>query len=256
MAIRTVVLCMGLSFPANSTLAQSGSLRDDVVYTVVEKQPEFPGGYSAFEEYMRKNLIYPAEAQKIGIKGRVFLSFIVHKDGQITDINVLKGLGSGCDEEAVRVIKAMPRWTPGSQDGRPLNVRYNWPILFGVPYPKLEKTAKNPQPAPQVEQLFGHSETPPEFPGGTKAFMRYLAENTRYPEAAKQAGITGRVFASFVIDTAGYVSQPQVLKGLGYGCDEEAIRIINGLPRWKPGMVAGRGVVAVKYNLPINFPPK
>ncbi len=85
--------------------------------------------------------------------------------------------------------------------------------------------------------------------------MRYLTENTRYPEAAKQAGITGRVFASFVIDTAGHVSQAQVLKGLGYGCDEEAIRLINKLPRWKPGTQSGR-VVAVKYNLPVNFPPK
>ncbi len=97
-----------------------------------------------FEAVLEKRiLIYPAEAQKAGIKGRVFLSFIVHKDGQITDVNVLKGLGSGCDEEAIRLVKAMPRWTPGSQDGQPLNVRYNWPISFGMPYPKAGENTQN-----------------------------------------------------------------------------------------------------------------
>jgi len=95
----------------------------------------------------------------------------------------------------------------------------------------------------------------PEFPGGKKALMRYIRESVRYPEAAKKAGVTGRVFASFVIDTVGQVSQVQILKGLGYGCDEEAVQIVSGLPRWKPGTQSGR-VVAVKYNLPIDFPPK
>jgi len=223
---------------------------DRQVFTVVEKQPEFPGGYNALQEYLRKNIRYPAEAQKANVTGRVFASFIVRKDGQITDVSLLKGLGFGCDEEAVRVIEAMPRWTPGSQSGAVLNVKYNLAILFGVPYPKAKKisriirlTSKEPnvvewRPAttgcpasppvevfqpipmpPETDQTETRTDSPgengciiydmqPEFPGGRKSLMRYLTENTRYPKAAKQAGITGRVFASFVIDTAGYVSQP------------------------------------------------
>ncbi len=256
----TALFClMGFAVPAQSVETRDPLLRhskDDRVYTVVEKQPEFTGGYKALQAYLKKNLQYPAQARKAGIKGRVFLSFVVHKDGQITDVSVLKGLGSGCDEEAVRVINAMPRWIPGSQDGRPLNVKYNWPISFGIPYPTVENSSETLQPAPKLEHLFaGRVEAEPQFPGGVKALMQYISSNARYPEAAKQAGITGRVFVSFVIDTKGRVSQPQILRGLGYGCDAEAVRLVQQMPHWKPGTISGK-TVSVKYNLPINFPPK
>lgn len=111
---------------------------DTTVFTVVEKQPEFPGGFDALKEYMRQTVHYPSEAQKASIKGRVFVSFVVEPDGTITHVQLLKGLDYGCDEEAIRVIKAMPRWTPGSQSGRPLRVKYNLPVLFGIDYPKAK----------------------------------------------------------------------------------------------------------------------
>ena len=136
---RVSVLCVGLSLLFTSVMAQSGVPRDEMVYTVVEKPPELSGGLPALWDYLRTNVKYPEAAQKAGIKGRVFVSLIVWKDGRVTDINVLRGLGSGCDEEAIRVINAMPCWTPGSQDGRPLNVKYNIPVSFGVPYPKPRK---------------------------------------------------------------------------------------------------------------------
>lgn len=88
---------------------------------------------------MLRNVRYPAEAQKARVKGRVFTSFVVEIDGRLTNACILRGLGYGCDEEAVRVIKAMPRWKPGSQSGRPIRVKYNLPVLFGVDYPKPRK---------------------------------------------------------------------------------------------------------------------
>lgn len=109
---------------------------DKTVYTTVEKQPEFPGGRRAMENYLLTTARYPAEAQKAGVKGRVFVSFIVETDGRITGVELLKSLGFGCDEEAIRVINAMPRWTPGSQSGKPLRVRHHVPVLFGLDYPK------------------------------------------------------------------------------------------------------------------------
>ncbi|GAB4014317.1 hypothetical protein GCM10028808_36440 [Spirosoma migulaei] len=108
------------------------------VYTVVEKQPEFPGGIGALMEYLKTSVQYPPEAKKAKIQGRVFVSFIVELDGSRTDIIVLKGLGYGCDEEAMRVVRAMPCWEPGGQSGRPLRVKYNLPILFGTDYPKVK----------------------------------------------------------------------------------------------------------------------
>ncbi|WP_223860718.1 energy transducer TonB [Spirosoma validum] len=109
---------------------------DKTVYTIVEKQPEFPGGMRAMENYLLTTVRYPAEAKKAGIIGRVFVSFIVEIDGRITGVERLNGLGFGCDEEAIRVINAMPRWTPGSQSGRPLRVKYRLPVLFGIDYPE------------------------------------------------------------------------------------------------------------------------
>lgn len=82
---------------------------------------------------------YPPEAKKAGIKDRVFVSFIVETDGSITDVQLLRGLGYGCDEEAVRVVKTMPLWKPGSQSGMLVRVKYNLPALFGMDYPKPKR---------------------------------------------------------------------------------------------------------------------
>jgi TonB family protein len=102
------------------------------VYTVVENQPEFPGGMAALGNYMSKTIKYPAAAERANVSGRVFVSFIVTKTGEVQNVEILKGLGFGTDEEATRVVAAMPRWIPGSQGGQPVNVKYNLPINFSL----------------------------------------------------------------------------------------------------------------------------
>jgi protein TonB len=96
----------------------------------VEVYPEFPGGMSAWAKYIQRNLRYPDMAQQEGIQGKVFLSFVVEKDGTITDAKVIRGIGYGCDAEALRVIKKSPRWKPGMQNNLPVRVRYNMPISY------------------------------------------------------------------------------------------------------------------------------
>ena len=103
---------------------------DDVIFTVVEQQAAFPGGPAALGKFLEKNIKYPAEAQRANVQGKVFLSFVVSPDGSISDVAVLKGLGFGCDQEAMRVVKTMPRWTPGRQSGRAVKSRFNLPITF------------------------------------------------------------------------------------------------------------------------------
>jgi TonB family protein len=100
------------------------------VFTVVEQQPTFPGGTRAMYEFLGNNIKYPKAASDARISGKVFLSFVVGVDGSIKDVMVLKGLGFGCDAEAVRVLKLFPKWNPGMQDGVPVNVKYNLPINF------------------------------------------------------------------------------------------------------------------------------
>jgi len=100
------------------------------IFTVVESMPDFPGGDEARIRYLNENIKYPQMARESGIQGRVFVTFVVEKDGSVTDVRVLRGIGGGCDEEAIRVIKNMPKWDPGKQRGKPVRVQFNMPILF------------------------------------------------------------------------------------------------------------------------------
>lgn len=102
----------------------------DEIFTIVEQQPGFKGGISAFYSYVGKKMKYPSQARRMGIEGKVFVQFVVGKDGSISDVKIMRGIGAGCDEEAVRVIKNSPNWTPGKQRGKPVKVRMVLPITF------------------------------------------------------------------------------------------------------------------------------
>ena len=102
---------------------------NDVFYSV-EKTAEYPGGLDKFNEYLSKSIRYPAIARENNVQGKVFMTFIVEKDGSLTDIKVMRGIGSGCDDEAIRVIKASKKWSPGMQNGRAVRQQYTVPISF------------------------------------------------------------------------------------------------------------------------------
>ena len=100
------------------------------VFVIVEDAPEFPGGIEAMHRFLRDNIRFPAIAREAGIQGTVFVTFVVEPNGSITNVRVLRGIGGGCDEEAVRVVSMMPNWTPGRQRGRAVRVQFNMPIRF------------------------------------------------------------------------------------------------------------------------------
>lgn len=102
----------------------------DEIFMVVEDQPEPQGGIQAFYEYVSKNMKYPSQARRMGVEGKVFVQFVVNTDGSLTDVQAIKGIGAGCDEEAVRVIQSAPKWKPGKQRGRAVRVRMVLPITF------------------------------------------------------------------------------------------------------------------------------
>lgn len=122
-----------LFITTSTSLAQ---VADTTVYTIVEQQPQFPGGLEAMKHYLLTNVQYPSEAKKAGVKARVLISFIIEPDRRMTDVRLLNEIGYGCDEEAMRVVKSMPQWAPGSQSGKPLRVKVTLPVLFGLDYPK------------------------------------------------------------------------------------------------------------------------
>ncbi len=102
------------------------------IFTSVEKNPEYPGGIESFYRFLGKNINYPAIARENNTQGKVIVSFVVERDGSLTDIKVVRGIGDGCDEEAVRILKKAAHWSPGIQNGRPVRCSYNVPISFSL----------------------------------------------------------------------------------------------------------------------------
>jgi len=105
---------------------------DTPIFTVVENMPSYPGGDDARIKFLQENITYPQMAKEKGIQGTVYVTFVIASDGKITDIRVLRGIGGGCDEESVRVVKLMPKWKPGYQSGKPVRVQFNMPIKFSL----------------------------------------------------------------------------------------------------------------------------
>ena len=230
---------------------------EDTVYQIVEQMPQYTGGEEAMMKYVAENIKYPQAAKDKNISGRVFVSFVIEKDGSVSNVKVVRGIGGGCDEEAARVIKEMPKWKPGMQKGKPVRVNYMMPIFFklddGQPAKSVKKEkASNPDMTPDKNGVYQIVEEMPQYPGGEDALMDYVSKNVVYPSEAQEKGISGRVFVGFIVEKDGSVSNVKVLRGIGGGCDEEAVRVIKGMPKWKPGKQDGKPV-RVSYMMPIIF---
>lgn len=109
------------------------AMLEEPIYIGVEVAPEFPGGDVEIRNFLNKTLNYPSEAIKAKVQGRVITQFLIEKDGTIGDVKILKGIGYGCDEEAVRVIRLMPKWIPGKMEGKVVRVYFTLPISFTLP---------------------------------------------------------------------------------------------------------------------------
>ena len=239
------------------TLLDVATSKEDTVYQIVEQMPQYTGGEEAMMKYVAENIKYPQAAKDKNISGRVFVGFVIEKDGSVSNVKVVRGIGGGCDEEAARVIKEMPKWKPGMQKGKPVRVNYMMPIFFklddGQPAKSVKKEkASNPDMTPDKNGVYQIVEEMPQYPGGENALMDYVSKNVVYPKEAQEKGISGRVFVSFIVEKDGSVSNVKVMRGIGGGCDEEAVRVISGLPKWKPGKMKGKPV-RVSYIMPITF---
>lgn len=106
------------------------NVEDDQVWLAADNQPEFPGGLDSLYNFIARNVRYPPKAREWGVEGKVYVSIVVEKDGSITGIKILRGIGQGCDEEAKRVVRLLPNFIPGKQDGRLVRVQYIIPINF------------------------------------------------------------------------------------------------------------------------------
>lgn len=125
-----VALSLGKVFSQNNSDERIVEVDNGYDYEVVDQMAEFPGGEKALYDFVSKNMVYPPLAKENGISGKVWVQFEVDTAGNISNIKVMRGIGSGCDEEAVRVIKKMPAWKPGMNNNKPARCRFTLPINF------------------------------------------------------------------------------------------------------------------------------
>jgi TonB family protein len=226
----------------------------------VDQMPEFPGGNVALLKYLANNIKYPNEAKEKNIQGRLISEFIVDIKGKINEAKIIQGIGGGCDEEAIRILNKMNadgiRWKPGINNGLKVPVVITLPISYKLGNDKSVLNGdthlidySNEEPLKEVEQM-------PQFPGGQAALMHYLANNIKYPNIAKQNKIEGKVIVSFVVEKNGTIGRFKMERGIGAGCNEEALRVLHKMNhdgiQWEPGKDKGEAVL-VLYTLPISF---
>ena len=254
------------------------------VFDVVEQPPTFAHGNII--AWLSQNIHYPPVAEENNIQGRVVVQFVVEKDGSLTEIKTVKSVNPLLDEEAVRVVSAMPKWEPGKQKGKAVRVKYNVPISFkltgsatktdGQTAPTLSPADAPTAQSSSEERIFEVVEKMPEFPGGAKALMEYISYNVRYPKEAQESGEQGRVIVGFIVEKDGTISNARVVRSNSlvlvqvpkdggivtkvetaevsarHELETEALRVINAMPKWTPGKQNGNAV-RVRYNIPVTF---
>ena len=232
------VLAADMTNNTHLSLSSKSREMNEQVFTVVEKMPSFPGGDAELLKYIATNIKYPKESQDNGEQGRVICSFIVGRDGSVNNPEVLRGVTPLLNEEAVRVINTMPRWNPGMA----VAVKYTVPITFRLKSPVEE--AK--------EETLTVVDVMPQYPGGDRELLKFIAQSIKYPTDAQEAGVQGRVICSFVVDKKGNIVEPKIIRGIDPSLDAEALRVIGMMPRWTPGRQDGKAV-RVLYTVPITF---
>lgn len=244
------------------------------------------------KSFIDKNLIYPKAAMENGVEGTTVVRFYVDKDGVIKEPKLVRDIGAGCGQAAVDVVNKMndmdTKWLPGKQRGKRVNVYFNLPIKFKLPKnqpaenasfkdqeieeevikSKDEKSVIDTQPKKE-KKAFKKVDEMPRFPGcedvadeeerkacSQKKMLEFIYKNVKYPGEARENGVEGTVVIRYIIQEDGSIAQPEIIKNIGAGCGEEALRVVNlmnDMPeKWIAGKQQGENV-DVFFNLPVKF---
>ena len=213
--------------------------------------PQFPGGEAALMKYINSHIQTPQVQEDI--EGRAVLQFVIYPDGSIGEVKVVRSLHPDYDKEAIRVIKSLPKFTPGRQNGQAVAVWYTLPVAFKsqghrdfsqeyINHPMLNSHRDT--------TIYRSAEQMPQFPGGEAALMKYINAHIQTPQT--QETVKGNVILQFVIHSDGSIGEVKVVRSLHPDYDKEAIRAIKSLPKFTPGRQNGQAV-AVWYTLPVIF---
>lgn len=282
MIYKYLILAIALIISSSKLSAQNGvSARLISLETTSENiiAPQFPGGENELYKFLNSNIRYPYLLLKIEMEGDLDIKFSIDKDGTVQNAEITRGFDPVADDEAIRVVRTMTKWTPATDSGQPVNMEQKLTISFkadeglknrakeqrekekndnfyiGSPISKSPGLATNntdephPETSIQSDTLLNKS---PQFPGGKDALDAYLKSNLKYPKRAIQMGIEGRVVYNILISAEGEISRIMLFKGIFRDCNEEAFYLIKKMPKWIPGLKDGKPT-SMEVMLPIPF---
>lgn len=227
-------------------------------------EPAIPlGGVRAYAQFLADNQRYPGAALQAGQQGTVPVSFIVEKTGDISEVKVEKPVAPALDAEALRLIRSAPHWKPARHRGQVVRQRVTVPVSFVlspgsqvVTRPAPAAAAGTAPATPITIDLDAPLAVAPDVPthpvGGNDVFFDWIQKNQQYPRLARQRKIQGRVMVEFMVQSDGSLTDARVLRKMGSGLDEEALRLIRTAPKWQPATFKGRPLKQ-KMVLPVIF---
>ena len=256
---------------------RAGKAEKGEIFRVVEQMPRFPGcedqptGYerdncakTKMLEYMYQNLKYPEEARKNNVEGHVILQFVVRDDGSLKDITVISEISAGCGKAASQVIESMnqmkERWIPGQQRGKNVNVLYTLPVKFKLngtqrssnqeskPIANYFPTSVNWKECSDLDNIFGRMMC------SIKKTSDFVQQQVNYPEEALKNKIEGTCTVRAYFDEKGKLTKAEIKEDIGFGCGEEALRLVKLLPEMSPNQQDGKPVngsllISVNFSL-------
>lgn len=242
--VAVLMSCVAMTFSAfasspNASCQVSDTTGKVEIFDDPEQMPMFPGGEAALMKYLQENVKYPPQAIKDSIQGRVVVQFLIDKSGNVGEVNVVRSVSEDLDAEAVRVVKTLPKFTPGRMYGKAVSSLYTLPVTF-----KLQDKRESAKPK--------DVEVKASFPGGEDALAQFLKDHVKYPPKAAKKKIQGRVEVAFLVDKNGKVHDAKVVESVDKDLDKEALRVCRLLPDFIPATVNGEPV-EVLFKLPIRF---
>jgi len=271
MKLSLLLLLTGLCLGPLSLAAQAQKLKmppkpaATQVYDSVQ-QPAVPlGGTERYADFLAAHQQYPASAMQKGLQGTVRVSFVVEKTGTVNEVKVDTPVAPELDAEAIRLIKSGPKWTPAKHRNKVVRQRVVVPVSFvmspgstvAVGGPARERAittsaadiaaSANPNRPAVVAP-----DRPTQPVGGNQAFFDWIEKNQQYPTLARQRKIQGKVMVEFIVQTDGRLTDGRVIRKMGSGLDEEALRLIKAAPKWEPASFQGKPI-RQKMVLPVLF---
>lgn len=231
------------------SLIQEKNTKGEAPFYGLEKLPEFPGGMEKFIEFLKENLHY-SKIDSIANNTYTYVQFTIDYDGQVINPKITRKIHPKVEAEILRVMSLIPRWKPGTLANETVQVKYNLMLSFNVMYgPELRITDI------RINYPDVYEEVPvmPQFPEGQQALMQFLAKKIQYPTIAQGDMGTGRVIIQFIVDKEGNIIKPRVVRSVDPYLDKEALRVINQMPKWKPGELEDGTKVAVYFTVPVMF---